>query len=304
MEHDITRKEFIAACMAFGAGRSRELDAGKPEEIIDIHQHTHYAGRTDETLIAHQRAMGVTRSVLLPAGSKLGLDADCYGNDSVVALAKEYPREFVFFANEVPDLPEAKAVIEKYLKLGAAGIGEQKFPVDCDSPSIERIAQIAEHYHVPVLLHFQHNKYNTNFLRFHRILERYPRVNFIGHAQTFWGNIDKNHVQEVLYPKGPVVAGGYTDRLLSDYPNMYGDLSAGSGLNALQRDEEHARAFLLRHRKKLMYGSDCDDHVGSGEKCSGAQCLAAVRRLVDDPKVVQDILATNARKVIPMRHHI
>ena len=32
-----------------------------------------------------------------------------------------------------------------------------------------------------------------------------------------------------------------TDRLLSDYPNMYGDMSAGSGLNALLRDEEHAR---------------------------------------------------------------
>ena len=57
------------------------------------------------------------------------------------------------------------------------------------------------------------------------MLEKYPTVNFIGHAQTWWANIDKNHAdQSCLYPKDPVTAGGITDRLLSDYPNMYGDL--------------------------------------------------------------------------------
>ncbi len=300
MSYEFTRKEFIVG--GLGAAAIPMLDSSKPPEIVDIHQHTHYAGRTDETLINHQRTMGVTRTVLLPAGSKLGLDADCYGNDSVVALSRREPKEFVYFANEVPDLQEAKSVLEKYLRLGASGIGEQKFPVDCDSPAIEMVAQIANHFHVPVLLHFQHNKYNTNFLRFHKILEKYPKVNFIGHAQTWWGNVDKNHVQEVLYPKGPVTPGGYTDRLLSDYPNMYGDLSAGSGLNALQRDEDHARAFLLRHRKKLMYGSDCDDHIGAGEKCSGAQCLAALRKLVTDQQALKDILAGNAKRVIPSQY--
>jgi predicted TIM-barrel fold metal-dependent hydrolase len=270
----------------------------RTDQIIDIHQHTHYAGRTDDTLVEHQRAMGVTRTVLLPAGSRLGLDADCYGNDSVLALAHRYPKEFVYFANEVPDIPEARLVLEKYLKMGACGIGEQKFPVACDSPAIELVAQIARHFHVPVLLHFQHNKYNTDYLHFHRILEKYPTVNFIGHAQTFWGNIDKNHVQETLYPKGAVIPGGYTDKLLSDYQNMYGDLSAGSGLNALKRDEEHALALLTRHRRKLMFGSDCADHIGSGDKCSGAQCLATLRRLIDDQAVLKDILSENAKRVI------
>jgi predicted TIM-barrel fold metal-dependent hydrolase len=282
LTNTLTRRELLAAaaCVCLPAAALAET-----AEVVDIHQHTHYSSRGDETLMAHQRTMGITRSVLLPAGSKLGLDADCYGNDSVMALAERFPDELVFFANEVPDLPEAKAVI----------------PVECDSPAIHLVAQIARHFHVPVLLHFQHNKYNTSFLRFHKILEKYPQVNFIGHAQTWWGNIDKSHVQEVLYPKGKVTPGGYTDHLLSDYPNMYGDLSAGSGLNALQRDEDHARAFLLRHRKKLLYGSDCDDLVGAGEMCSGSQCLATVRRLAPDKKALQDILSGNAKRVIPMR---
>lgn len=296
----LTRRQFVGGGMAAGAALLPGFDSRSRDEIVDIHQHTHYSGRTDEALVSHQGEMGITRTVLLPAGSKLGLDADCYGNDSVVELTRQYPDEFVFFANEVPDLPEAKRVLEKYLELGACGIGEQKFPVECDSPAIELVAQVARHFHVPVLLHFQHNTYNKGFLRFHTILEKYPTVKFIGHAQTWWGNIDKNHVQEVLYPKGPVTFGGYTDRLLSDYPNMYGDLSAGSGLNALTRDEDHARAFLLRHRRKLMYGSDCDDRIGSGEKCSGSQCLATLRRLVTDEKARKDILSGNAKRVIPM----
>lgn len=271
--------------------------SAEPEAIIDIHQHTNYSGRTDEQLIAHQRTMGITKTILLPAGSKYGLAADCGGNDTVLALARAHPKAYVFFANELPDIPETKGVIEKYLKLGAIGIGEQKFHVDCDSKYMQGIAEIARDHKVPVLMHFQHETYNLGFERFHKMLEKYPTVNFIGHAQTFWGNIDKNHVQSVMYPKGPVTPGGITDRLLSDYPNMYGDLSAGSGLNALLRDEAHAREFLKRHQSKLLYGSDCSDREGAGAKCSGSQQLAAVRRLSPDAAATRKMLYGNSAKL-------
>ena len=58
----------------------------------------------------------------------------------------------------------------------------------------------------------------------------------------------------VVYRKGPATPGGFSDRDLSDYPNFYGDLSAGSGLNALRRDEDHAREFLKHHQDRLIYG--------------------------------------------------
>jgi predicted TIM-barrel fold metal-dependent hydrolase len=201
------------------------------------------------------------------------------------------------FANEDPDLPGAGSTIERYLAQGAIGIGEQKFPVDADSPAIHRIAQIARHWNVPVLLHFEHNTYNIGFQRFYRILDRYPTVNFIGHAQTWWGNIDKNHQQEVMYPKLKVTPGGWTDRYLSDYPNMYGDLSAGSGLNALARDEDHARAFLDRHQNKLLYGSDCNDRDGHGERCSGSKQIAQLRRLSPNPAATAKILWGNSQRL-------
>ncbi|SVC81484.1 uncharacterized protein METZ01_LOCUS334338, partial [marine metagenome] len=39
------------------------------EPIIDVHQHTNYLFRSDKKLVAHQRIMGVTTTLLLPAGS-------------------------------------------------------------------------------------------------------------------------------------------------------------------------------------------------------------------------------------------
>jgi len=272
--------------------------AQEAQPVIDIHQHTNYAGRTDKELIAHQQAMGITKTILLPAGSKYGLAAGCGGNDTVVALAKAYPEKFLFFANELPDIPETKSVLERFLKAGAIGIGEQKFHVECDSKPMQLVADIAKDHGVPVLMHFQHNVYNLGFERFYKMIEMYPTVNFIGHAQTWWGNIDKNHDQSVMYPKGPVVPGGITDRLLANYPNIYGDLSAGSGLNALLRDEDHARDFLKRHQDKLLYGSDCDDRVGTGKACSGSQQLATVRRLAPDAVAVQKMLHDNAVRLL------
>ena len=274
----------------------RTLAAAEP--VIDIHQHTNYHGRTDAELIAHQRMMGVTHTVLLPAGRFFGLEVDAGGNETVVRLARRWPRQFSFFANEVPYLNDTEREIRKYLRRGALGIGEQKFQVDCDSPDFQRVCAVAAEFGVPVLMHFQHDKYNTGLLRFDKVLEKYPRVNFIGHAQTFWANIDRKHEQSVLYPKTPVTPGGFTDRLLSDYPNMFGDTSAGSGLNAFTRDEAHMRDFLGRHQDKLMFGSDCDDQAGEGTKCQGAQILAAIRRLAPGKVVERKILHGNARRLI------
>ncbi|HYM10602.1 MAG TPA: amidohydrolase family protein [Bryobacterales bacterium] len=296
----LTRRAFLAAAASSLALRPSESEAAA-EKIIDIHQHTNYSGRTDEQMIAHQRKMGITKTILLPAGSKYGLAAGAGGNDTVVAVARRLPKEYVYFANELPDIPETRSVIEKYLKMHALGIGEQKFHVDCDSPPMQLIAEIAQQFHVPVLMHFQHDTYNLHIERFHTMLEKYPKVNFIAHAQTFWANIDKNCDQVTMYPKGKVTPGGISDRLLSDYPNFYGDLSAGSGLNALQRDEDHARGFLERHQDKLIYGSDCSDPYGEGEKCSGSQQIATIRRLVPDRKIREKLFYRNAMRVIKVK---
>jgi hypothetical protein len=154
------------------------------DPIIDIHQHTDYSGRSNAELIAHQRIMGITKTVLLPAGSKYGLAVGAGRNDSCVDLARQYPKDFVFFANELPDISQTRAVLEKYLQMGAIGIGEQKFAVEADSHYIALVAEIGHYYDVPVILHFEYGTYNLGFERFEKTLKRFPQTTFIGHAQT------------------------------------------------------------------------------------------------------------------------
>ena len=184
-----------------------------------------------------------------------------------------------------------------FIQMGLIGKWGEHHSPDV-SPEMQKLYEVAADYHVPILLHWQHGMYYYGFERFYKMLEKYPRTTFIGHAQTWWANIDKNHNdQAVLYPKGKVTPGGLTDRYLSDYPNMYGDLSAGSGLNAFTRDEDHAREFIQRHQDKLLYGSDCNDLVGQGAKCSGAQMIAAIRRLSPSKDIERKLLYQNAKGV-------
>lgn len=324
-KNDYSRREFIKQNSLSGLGiviasglSSLLVNTGfaasppvEEEPIIDIHNHTNYGGRTDDQLLAHQRAMGITTTILQPAGRPVeygstyygvgnGLQAKCTGNGACYQFSQEHPKEFLFGANEVPDLPDAIPEIEKYLKLGAVIIGECKFGVECDSREMQKIYELAQTYSVPVLMHWLYNMYNRGFERFHKMLEKYPKVNFIGHSQTWWANVDKDFKdQNVMYPKTKNVnPGGLTDRLLSDYPNMFGDLSAPSGLNFLLRDEDHACRFLDRHQDKLLFGSDCPDTMGHGTGCTGAKIIGAIRRLSPSKKIERKLLFENAKKIL------
>jgi predicted TIM-barrel fold metal-dependent hydrolase len=259
----------------------------------------------------HQKAMGVTHTILLPAGTPMdtesthhgksnGLAAQCYGTESCMKIAKEHPGTYFWGANEVTDQDSAPAEIEKWLKLGACIIGEQKFKVECDSPQSQKLYELAAAYNVPILLHFQYQTYNLGFERLYKMLEKFPKTTFIGHAQAVWGNIDKNLDPKDNYPKGKVTPGGLTDRYLTDYPNMFADMSAGSGLNALTRDEDHTRAFLDRHQDKIIYGSDCADRLGRGPGCQGAQTIATIRRLAPSKAVERKIFWENGKKLFRM----
>jgi predicted TIM-barrel fold metal-dependent hydrolase len=320
MPPSITRRQFLAASStALIAGGCETAIVTRPAQpidtrglIIDIHQHTGYVGRTDEQLLAHQRNMGVTQTILLPSGHPVerpsthmgksnGLAAQCLPNETCYRIVQEFPGEYFFFANEVPDVENARTEIEKYLKLGAKGIGEVKYNIDVESPAFDVLAGLARDHNVPMLCHFRVGMFNHGFDRFWRVLEKYPKTIFIGHAQTMWTNISKVVEVKDLYPKTEVQPGGLTDRYLRHYENFYADISAGSGLNSLLRDEERARAFVHRHQDKIMYGSDCADHTGKSPLCQGANTIIAVKRLSVSSKIAHKILYENAARLFNIK---
>src|SRR4029079_18811720 len=85
-----------------------------------------------------------------------------------------------------------------------------------------------------------------------------PGCNFIGHGPGWWASISGDVTERDLggYPKGKVAPGGAIDRLMEKYPNLYGDLSAGSGASASSRDLEFGREFLIRRQDRICFGTD------------------------------------------------
>lgn len=311
----LTHAGVLAASCMLPMDLLSETSIEKKEPIIDIHQHIHYMGRTDAHLIAHQKAIGATTTILLPAGRPAnsdathqglgnGLQAQVGGNAETYLFAMAHRKQFKFGACAVPDAPDAIYDIEKYLKLGAKVIGELKFGVECDSPEMHKIYQLAQAYDVPVLMHWQKDRYFYGFDRFYKILEQYPRVNFIGHAQLWWANVDKGIPENLpMYPKGTITPGGLTERYLHDYPNMYGDLSAGSGLNAFKRDEAHGRTFMQQLQDKLLFGSDCWDNDGIVDTkgaCTGAPMIATIKAFAGNRVTERKILYENAKRLFKL----
>src|SRR5262245_33555054 len=127
-----TRRAFLvssAASSVLGSCRMARPPAAASgaEPIIDVHQHLPFNGRTGDELRTHQELMGVTHTVLLPAGSVVVRPSTMMGkanglytaatdpNPTSYEFAQKHRPQFSFFANEVPDLPQAKDEIEKYL---------------------------------------------------------------------------------------------------------------------------------------------------------------------------------------------
>jgi hypothetical protein len=143
-------------------------------------------------------------------------------------------------------------------------------------------------------MHFQHGKYNTGIERFHTMAQRFPKVRFIGHAQT-WGGKRPESPADVMYPKGKVTPAAYRPAVIG-LPQRVWRSPAGS-INAPLRDEDHARTFW-RVTRTSRFTSDCSDHDGAGGTCSGSQQLAAVKRLASDAQAVRKMLYVNATRVM------
>jgi predicted TIM-barrel fold metal-dependent hydrolase len=258
------RRQFVksllgAASVAPFVHAQSAPDWGCP--VLDTHLHLR---RDADACFTHMQGCGVTNAILLTPAT----DQD--------RAKQEMERRLGRFARSVrtdPTVSDADKVLRDALKGGAVSIGEMKFHVALDSPEMRRVYDIAAEMNVPVMMHIQtfphfpgEMPYNTGYPEFDKVLQAYPRTMFIGHGDLFWAHISADVPTDRGYPAGPIKLGGLTDKWLSDFPNLYADLSANSGNNALSRDAAFTRDFIVRHQTKLIFGSDCSctDGKGSG----------------------------------------
>lgn len=255
---NLNRREFSLGLAATALMAQGAPDWGGP--VVDCH---HHLRRTAEANVAHLDGCGVSNFMAL---TRQGSEA------AVAEVRQKYAGRLLgYFTSTDITKPEAEAILTKAVRDGAIGFGELKFHVEAAGPELRRMYALAAELKVPILVHFQEvphtpteGVFSTGWKNFEAMLKAYPKTRFIGHADAFWANVSADYANDVDYPKGPVKMGGVTDKLLGDNGNLYGDLAANSGNNALSRDPEFTAGFLKRHENKLIYGSDCSCADGKG----------------------------------------
>ena len=313
----IHRRTFLASGLMAAAGSAawpqtamsvQKWEWGSP--VIDIH--THLRQGLDANA-AHMDGCGETKAVLLARGN---------ASEQVRAMQEKYPNRFVWSASADITKSDAADILTGAVKAGARGLGEIKFHVEADGPELRRMYALAAELNVPILVHFQEvphfegeGNWSTGFKRFAAMLKAYPKTKFIGHADAFWANVSADYAEKDAYPTGPIKRGGVTDKLLGDFPNLFGDLSANSGNNALSRDAEFTADFLKRHQNKLLFGSDCSCQDGHGGgvsqnnnpaaarmagKCVARETLTVLKKSVS-PATFQKLTWENAHRLFQIK---
>ena len=235
-----------------------------PEQALDLFE------RTD-----------VARGVILPeVHYEASMTGEVQRVEEVAEIVAKYPDRFYFFMNLSPHSfyinPEAdySGLIEYYLAMGAKGVGEMCENLTWYDPLMDNMLHYVNKYKLPFIFHMTHREFrdygiwdDEELNGLERALEKWKDITFLGHSADFWAEISGDDFH-TGYPKGPVLPGGRVVELMRKYPNLCGDISAGSGLNALKRDRENAIAFLNEFQDRLYYGQDIctpGDNIGHSQ---------------------------------------
>lgn len=245
------------------------VDVRRVADFLDIHTHV---GRllhdlpphTPNDLLAMMDQEGIARAAVMAVENPE--EVDYYvTTEQVLEVCAAHPDRLIPFCSldprhRYPDTFDPVPILAEYAASGCRGFGEVLAGVPIDHPGLQKIYGVCGELGLPVLFHADHHICydEPGAPRLEAMLHQFPQTTFIGHANRFWAEIsaDATAADFRRYPGGPVRPGGATDRLLSAYPNLYGDLSAGSGYNALTRDPAFGLAFLERHQDKLVLGTD------------------------------------------------
>ncbi len=251
---------------------------------IDIHAHaTAFGGVyplltkqpesmiTPEELIEKYDELGIEKGVLLPLVSPEGQAAPITSENCKI-IADKYPDRFAWFCGVDPrsDINSPTAdlsiVLMHYKSLGAKGVGELTARIFADDPKMDNLFYHCAQCDMPVTIHVSPDTPSKSTYgiidekglpRIEKMLKKHKKLKIIGHSQPFWAEISADLTEDMrnAFPKGKVIPGRITE-LMREYENLYCDLSAGSGANAMMRDPEHAARFIEEFADRIYYGCD------------------------------------------------
>lgn len=274
---------------------------------VDMHTHLGQTWNTTKPLgvkelLSWMDAHDISQAVVLPLVSP---ESSSYllTTDFVLAETKPYRDRLIPFCCIDPRTSFSGGkvglvdMLKRYVDAGARGFGEHKTGINIDDSRNALIYEACGELKIPVLYHSdtQRNVDAPGLPSLEKILKSFPQTTFVAHATAWWASISadvKEQSQLGGYPNTKVTPGGAIERLMTDYPNIYGDLSAGSGANAIQRDLKFGREFLIRWADRLMFGTD---YLSPGQ---AVPQLTLFRELELPQEVQAKIFRDNARRVL------
>jgi|TARA_B100001750_G_scaffold219844_1_gene207063 predicted TIM-barrel fold metal-dependent hydrolase len=275
-----SRRCFLSTTATICAGTALAGSAKVPSiQYIDIHTHlgAFYPDKelTAEGLIQFMDEHGVERSVVLPLISPEAAPVPQTTQTAIQAYRKHPERIIPFCAvdprcsttnsrryGHVAGVRGIVDILRRYQDEGCRGLGEHKTGLYFDAPHNMYLYEACAKLDLPILFHLDdiRNTDTPGLPRLENVLRHFPTLPLIGHAAGFWASIsgDATFADFGRYPKIPTITapGGTLDRLMTRYPNLYGDLSEPGGEKAIARDLAFGRAFILRHADQLLFGTD------------------------------------------------
>lgn len=256
--------------------------------IIDCHNHPDWHGHNLDKFLANMEANNIDQTWLLtwecPADE---YDQGGYGKcvtpgggpdgpmpfNKCLSYVERAPGKFVLGYAPDPRVPGAIDRLQSAIDIyGVQVCGEVKLRMMLDDWDAVRMWRFCGEKGVPVTVHIDYEFssssrfprpnywYGGGIEAFERAIAACPDTIFLGHAPGFWAHISGDgQFDKVAYPKGPVEPGGKLVDMMRTYPNLYCDMSAGSGRNALSRDPDFGKQFILEFKDRILYGRDYFD---------------------------------------------
>lgn len=295
--------------------------------IIDFHTHVgdlrlkkqqQQRPVTFDNLVARLDEEGIDKAVLLPIyASPEGIYPEFILGERMtigeqVRDAARYADRVIPFGNLDPRWlrnshhADFGDMLDWYIEHGCRGIGEITANIPFDDLRVVNMAQQIGDRGLCMVFHgcgFEPGTYglqdDPGSPRLERLLREAPQTKLVGHGPGFWAEIsaDATPSSKMGYPKGPVIEGSLA-KLLRQYPNLYCDISAGSGYNGLTRDVEYGIRFLDEFQDRIVFATDVcsSDPTGRMPHLPWLKGLLAEGRLT--PVAFDKITHANAERLL------